>query len=131
MENFKTKNVEIVEVSISNTSQTRFSLPNVPNIQGKKVIAVEIYDLSKVTKAPSGNAILNATVQKYGFLTLSIDGKEKVKDMPFQSLIAANNNGQIFQIENANVDPQKSYVNFATTTGLVANEIVLIAFHYE
>lgn len=125
------RNAEAVEVKITSTSQTRFQFPISENLRGKKVVGVETYKVADVSVSPLGNALCNATALAKGSLTLQVEGKERIKDIPLASLIASNNNGLIKTIKPAIVSLEKSYVTFANTTGLVANETVLFMFYFE
>ena len=127
----KIKNCELVEIKIANTTSSRWAFPFSENLKGKKVIGLETYQLANVAKAPSGNALINATAFKDAFLTLQITGKEKIKEIPLVGFVASSNNGLIKTLEPAEIDLQKSYVSFSQTTNLAANESIIFAFYFE
>ncbi len=124
-------NTEPCSVKVTSTSQTKFNLPDLPNLRGKKVYGIEAFKVANVSKDSSGNALCNSTAQAYAFLILHVNGKEKIKEMPIDSLVASSNNGLIKNFDNLEIDYQKSYIQFAITTGLVANEVVLLNFYYK
>lgn len=125
------KNCELVEVKIANTSSSRIAFPFTENMKGKKVQAVETYQLTNVAKAPSGNALINATAFKDAFLTLQVKGKEKIKEVPLISFTTSYNDGLIKTLEPDTIDLQKSYVSFSQTANLVANESMIFVFYFE
>lgn len=124
------QNCELIEIKIANATSGRWAFPISENLKGKKLVALEVFQVAKVAIAPSGNAVINATAFKNALLTLQLNGKEKVKDMPLVAFEAASNNGLIKQLEAYNIDLQKSYVSFTTQTGVVANESIIFAFYY-
>jgi hypothetical protein len=125
------QNVELIEVKIKSTATTRFGFPINADLKGKKVSAIEVIAVADTTKTPLGDAVLNATAQKKGYLTLNANGKEKVKNLPLSSLIASNNNGLVKEFDNILIDFDKSYISFSETTGLVADEVVLLAVYFQ
>lgn len=127
----KLKNCEVVQIKINNVSKTKFSFENIENIRGKKVIAIESFLVADVAKSPLGDALCNATAFQKCFLTLFADGKEKIKDLPVPSIVTKNNNGLLKTLDNFEIVPTKSYIQFAETSGLVLNECLLFAFWYE
>jgi hypothetical protein len=125
------KNCELIEIKIANTTNSRWAFPFSENLKGKKVTALETYQVANVAKAPSGNDLINATAFMDAFLTLQVSGKEKIKEIPLVSFVASSNNGLIKTIEPDVIDLQKSYVSFSQQTNVVANESIIFAFYFE
>lgn len=125
------QNCELVTVKVANASATRFPFPISENLRGKKITAIEVYKLADVSKSPMNEANLNDTARLKGFVTLQTAGKEKVKDMPLNTLIASNNNGLVKEFDGIVIDFQKSYITFSETSGLVANEVVMLNFYFQ
>lgn len=125
------KNCELVELKVANTSNSRIYFPINENLKDKKIVGVETFKVANVAKSPVGNAIINATAVKDAYVTLNADGREKVKDIPLSAFDVANNAGFIKNMDGLNINLQKSYVSFAQTSNLVANEAIVFAFYYE
>ncbi len=140
--NSPVQNCELVEVKITNTSQTRFNFPDVTNIRGKRVTAIQAFKVAEVIKTPSGAATVNDNAFTYGFMTLHTAGKEKIKELPLVALHTGSNNGLMKNFSTASndpkigqshgivIDPQKSFVSFSATSALVAGESVLFAIYF-
>lgn len=137
------QNCELVEVKITNTSQQRFNFPDIPNIKGKRVTAIQVFKASDIAKSPSGlNLLGTGTSAAFGdaFVTLHTAGKEKIKELPLTALHTASNNGlmknfgesdkQKGYIPGVLIDPQKSIVSFSRTSSLTLDEAVLFVFYY-
>jgi hypothetical protein len=125
----KTKNCETIAVKLA--TGTKYPFSEVQNISGRKILGVEAHLLSNVSLSPNGEALCNATAQKYAYLTLSSGGKEIIKDMPVNSLVATNRNGLIFEMEGSIITLPKSYIQFSKATDIVSGEVVLLTFYYE
>lgn len=130
MDKLRINNVEVVSIKLQ-TSNTQFSLPILENLRGKKITAIEVFPISEVPTDRINQANCNATAFKQASLTLSINGKEKVKDLPLQSLVVSNNSGTIKEFGEVVINDQKSYISFSSTSNLVANEVIIIAFYYN
>jgi hypothetical protein len=125
------KNSELVEIRISNASQTRFNFPDIPNVVKKKITAIEVFKIADIPVAPTGGNALNATAFKDGFITLHSAGKEKIKELPLIALDSQSNNGLMKNLNEMVIEPQKCYLSFSRTTNLVANEVLLLAVYFE
>lgn len=141
--NSPVQNVELVEVVVTNTNQQRFSFPDVPNIKGKRVTAIQVFKASEIAKSPSGKNLLGTgTSAAFGdaFLTLHVAGREKVKELPLVALHTGSNNGLMKNFATSDgkggftsgisIDVQKCHVAFSRTASLTADESVLFAFYY-
>lgn len=124
------QNVEILILKLK-ANNTKFAFPVIENLHGKKITGIEAFGITQFPTSPLGDNNCNANAFKQCFLTLSIDGKEKVKDLPIGSLVAANNNGLIKTFNDVVINEQKSYVQFSATTNLVDDEVIMIAFYYK
>lgn len=141
--NSPVQNVELVEVVVTNTSQLRFSFPDVPNIKGKRVTAIQVFKASEIAKSPTSKNLLGTgTAAAFGdaFLTLHVQGREKVKELPLVALHTGSNGGLMKNFGTSDpqkgytpgilIDPQKSHVAFSRTASLTADESVLFAFYF-
>jgi hypothetical protein len=125
------KDFELIEIECD-TSKTKYFLPNNTNFDKKKVKAIEIYNVGKVAVSPLNRATLNDVSLSKAFITLvDADGKEHLKQVPLASLVAANNNGLIRSLKDVIIVSQKSFIEFATTTGLSASESIVIGVQFE
>lgn len=123
-------NIELVVIK-TKAGITKIAFPVVENLRNKAIIGIETWKVGTVPKSPLGNATINDTAFNKGFLTLNIDGKEKIKDFPLQALVIANNNGVMKRFNQLKINDQKSYVSFSDSTGIVTDEVVLLAFYFE
>lgn len=126
----KIDNVEVISIKLK-AGNTRFNFPIIENIRGKKIVAIESWLVANVPSDALGQTNCNKTAFDKGFLTLSSNGKEVVKDIPLNSLAVVNNNGVIKELNELVINDQKSYVSFSNATGIVADEVVILALYYK
>jgi hypothetical protein len=120
---------ENVEVKIDAVSQRTY-FKEIDNLRGKKIKVIDTFPVSAVTIAPSGNALVNATAYKKGYLVLVAKGKESINRIPLAALDPTQNNGRRLLFDDIVIDFPKSYVEFPETTGVVVNESVMFDFYF-
>lgn len=125
------QNSELIELVLDSTSKSKFTFAESQNIRGRKVKAIEVFTLAMCAISPQGNTLVQESDLVSGsFLTLSIGGKEKIKDLPLTSLMPTNNNGLMRNFDDIEIDLQKSYVTFPVTKAFAAGEVILFNFYY-
>lgn len=122
---------EYIELKITDAAKTRHYFQDQENLRGKKIKIIETFKVANVTKAPSNNALINATAFAFAYLVLVEKGKEAINRMPLINLDPISNYGRRVLLEDMQIDWVKSYIEFPLTTGLVANEVVLFNAYYK
>ena len=124
------RNCELIEVVIR-TVGNRIPLDDQPGLRDVEVVAIEALEVANVGTSPSGRTVISAAAQKNAFLTLSVDGSERVNKIPVNSLAPGKCNGLLKGMDKLKVNYQKSYITFSSTDGLSAGECVLLAVYYN
>lgn len=121
---------ETIVIQTSSTSSTKFALGDIPNLRGKKIVAVEAHNVSQVPTSPLNRALVNSNVWQQSYLTLSVKGKEAINQVPLNAFYPTNNGGQLKSIAAQEIDTINSFVSVPNTTGLVSTESYLFTFYY-
>lgn len=126
----KSQNVETIAVRLT-AATGKYTFTDNQNMVGRKVKAIETHLLANVAKSPNGETVCNANAQKCAFLTLQIGGMERIKDIPLNSMVLANRNGNLFEIDPSVITLPKSYVSFSDVSAIVTGEVLLITFYFD
>lgn len=133
---------ELVEIKVpANSTQTRFNLPDLPNLRNVHILGVAAY----VSGEPVSNSILSGLpVISYGvaqraYLTLvNYAGKEFLKQIPFlnfKSYAAGNVNDtrdlDLKSFTGQKVNYPKSYIDFTTAPGIANDTAILLSIYYS
>lgn len=79
---------ELVEIPIDNASQSLFNFPVDQNLQGKRVLYVDVYNVETASVSPTGRAVISVAVFLRSTLTLYSTpmSRENLQRMPFTCL---------------------------------------------
>lgn len=132
---FITTRFRFIEVLMDNAAATQFFFATDATLEGaKKILAIETYSVADVTKSPATQrALVSDAVLAKSYLTIvSKNGDEElISKIPLASLSVKNyNNGIIRELNIPSMNVTKCYITVADTTGLTANTIWLLGFHY-
>lgn len=123
---------ELVEILINNIGVQEFILGQLPNLRtAKRIIQVEALQVAQVTLTPSGRANVNATVFNKSFLRLINSENVEYRQIALPSLAKTTNGTEIPLLNTPQIDPEKSKIFVANTTGLVNTESFLLQVTYE
>lgn len=106
------------------------SFPISTFMNNKKIVAVETFNATQVSKSPNGESVVSASDAAMGFLTLDVGGNQNIQQLPLQSLNVAVNGGHLREFDNLVINQDKCFVSFSTPSELTAGEAVLINFYY-
>lgn len=75
--NFNTYLYEFVVYPNQTTSQTVFTLQDIPDLKDATIFSIEAYNVNDIAKSPQGNDVISAAVMKSAFLRLYIEDASK------------------------------------------------------
>ena len=130
MESIKVRNFELIEIE-TKTGLPVYRLPTQTVFAGREIIAIETFDVADLPNAPSGSVLANANAMKSAFLTLNINGVEKIKNVPLINLRDASNLNNKFQIDNLVIASDKCEIRLADPATAVNGEVFLLAVYYK
>lgn len=121
----------LVELKItSTTAGTQITFNDVPQLRGKYVQAVEVFTATHVAKTPTQLTTV-ADAAKNGILVnLDVNSNVIIENIPYYTLISANNGGLIREFKNLLVNINKSNIYIGDGTNIVANTAALFCFYY-
>jgi len=135
---------ELVSVLIpANSTQTRFVIPDLPNLRNVHLFGIQVYTVDQVAKdIQTQNAVLSHTaVLHNSFLTfVNYGGKEFLKQAPsiMFSTLSANlqtstnwfeTNSKSFVGQKVNYP--KSYIEFTTAPATAVDTVYLMSVYYS
>jgi hypothetical protein len=85
IQNIKISNIECIEIKTISGRRKYFLTDVAESLKGKKVVDIVHIDGNNLKFSPSGNSIYNETLTA-GYLTLSANQKEVIKDYPLRFL---------------------------------------------
>lgn len=131
MQNFIIARSILVELNIATVSQgANYNFQDVPELRGKLIYGIEAFSDSHVAKTPFGNTVVaNGSIDDV-LLTLSVGTDEQVANIPYYTLVSANNGGLIRQFANLPVNLTKSYVKLVNNT-ITNGHSLLFNFYYR
>jgi len=122
-------NIENIEVKTTPATLQKFYFPDHENLKGKKIQFIEyIYSAYGIT--PSGDSIVNATVEKKSYMTLSQKGQEIIKKIPIYPMVSTNFAGYLMPFDNLEIDFPNSYFEISNTNDTVAGEIFFLNVYF-
>lgn len=135
---------ELVEIIIpANSTLTRFSFPDIPNLRNSHILGLQVYDGGSVKNSViSQNLVVGQLiVQSKSFITLvNYGGKEFLKQAPalifntIQSDTTASANlheNDIKAFVGQKVNWPKSYIEFTATASAATDTSYLISVYYS
>ena len=124
-------NCETIEIPV-NTSQKKYYLPTNSTFRGCQVVAMETFGIGCVSKTPvSGLVVANANVMKAASITLAIDGKERIKQLPLCTMDRTQTYGKILHLEPMQINNDKSFVELSDASVVGVNEAILITVYFK
>lgn len=122
--------VEMVEIPIKNTSETKYYLPDIPSLKGKIIKRIEIpHD---VTTTPRNRTILSSTNLRASYITIISHKVTFVNRLPLFALIKFGTNNpspmDLFDIDLE--DTEQSYIEFSKGASLTTAESIFMNFYY-
>ena len=100
---------------------TQFNFPDVPELNARRIIGLEAFTATQLTNTPDGTAVIPAADALKLTLVLKMNDKERLRQVPWFSLIASQNGGIWKQVDPFVVNWQASYIRAnAAITGTYA-----------
>jgi hypothetical protein len=127
------KNIELYQEGyelVFGTVVQRQVFQQIQNLVNKRIVSVEVCTDSDITATPQNNTPMSNTGSKKGYLVLCFKDKEHINRIPLQTLRTVNNNGNPRKINLADVDWQKSYVEFSETSVITVGQALYFIFTY-
>jgi len=134
---------ELIELVIpANTTSTRFSLQDYPNLRNTHVWGIQLYTRDSVPVGiQTQAAVITAANLKKGFLTfVNYGGKEFLKQSPltiFQTIsspLSTDTTHFDYDIKSfvgQKINYPKSYFEFSTTPGEMAETCIMMSVYYS
>ena len=111
-------------------NQTEYRLEEKSSIEGRRLLGVWIQTPVSGGKDPYGNAILPTANLKSAYLTI-VEGNTNIHKMiPFQHIIACNENGVPFHISSREISMSESSIRLGLTSGITAGDQIVLTFDY-
>jgi hypothetical protein len=126
----KVRNMQPVEVVITNAGVTEFSLPQDEIISGKQIVAIEAFTATEMPKTPSGASSLSDSAGNDCFVSFGAGQNTPINKMPLRSLVRSKNNGMIPEFDTR-IDTQKCKLKFSQTTNLVVDQVLTLFVYFE
>lgn len=124
--------IELIEIEVQNTGAREFVLGSLPNLrQAKRIIRIEAFDVSSITKSPSGKAVINAAAFKNAFIRLINSENVEYRHLSLVSLSKTVNGTVIPTLNTPQIDPEKSKITVGDNSTLVSGEVFLLQISYE
>lgn len=134
MNNLVIKRSQIVEAKLSGSLAVgnRYYFQDIPNLSRNNIIVygIEAFIDAQLAVAPSGNTVVGAST---GILvTLRDNNKQEfMYQVPYYTLIRANNAGLIVMMKPRIINLTDCYVSLTSTSGLTANEVAAFNLYYD
>ena len=134
MNNLIIKRSQIVEARLAGSLAVgnRYYFQDIPNLSRNNVIlyGIEAFTDSQLAVAPSGNTVVGAST---GIVVTLRDNmkQEFMYQVPYFTLIRANNAGLIVMMKPRIINLTDCYVELTSTSGLTLNEVVAFNFYYD
>jgi hypothetical protein len=126
---------ELVEVLIpANSVSINYPIGSqYTNLQGGKVLAIEVVPVATCTHSPKGVAVVNDTVMKKAYLETFDSGKLLLNKMPLNRLtVNPTYNQSAPELEPFKIDLASTKIVLANATGIaVTDEAFVLIFYYE
>jgi hypothetical protein len=144
---FKTQRFELVEIQIgSNTARKQFNFPDLPNLTGRDgnpviIDSIVSYnsDTGTIFSPISGSQIVASGVVGNTALTIYQGDLQVLYQIPLTQLSFTNLPGAVYAAgvmqqpalkDLINVSWTKSFITYADTAALTANQVFLFGVHY-
>lgn len=124
----------LVELNLPTISLgQRFTFLDVPQLRYNAVIidGIEAFTNAQLATSPNAKAVINASASLGIVVTLVVDETEDIYQIPYYTLISANNAGLIREFANKRINLVKSYATILNTTGLSTGQSLMFNFYYR
>lgn len=134
MNNLVIKRSQIVEAKLSGSLAVgnRYYFQDIPNLSRNNIIVygIEAFIDTQLAVAPSGATVVGAST---GILvTLRDNNKQEfMYQVPYYTLIRANNAGLIVMMKPRIINLTDCYVSLTSTSSLTANEVAAFNLYYD
>lgn len=118
---------ELVTLLVRTTSDLKFKFDEIDFLKNKLIKKIEFI----FNKAPGGTSSVGSSIFIKSFLTLSIEGEEKISYLPIDNIYSENTHVVRLWFNSLKVNWAKSYVQIANSTDLTANTSFLFSVFYE
>jgi len=134
MNNLVIKRSQIVEAKLQGNLAVgnRYYFKDIPNLSRNNVViyGIEAFTDSELSVAPSGATTVGAST---GIVVTLRDNQKKefMYNVPYYTLIRANNAGLIVMMKPRILNLTDSYISLTNTTGLTLNEVAAFNLYYD
>lgn len=134
MNNLVIKRSQIVEAKLQGNLAVgnRYYFKDIPNLSRNNVViyGIEAFTDSELSVAPSGSTTVGAST---GIVVTLRDNQKKefMYNVPYYTLIRANNAGLIVMMKPRIINLTDCYVSLTDTTGLTLNEVAAFNLYYD
>jgi hypothetical protein len=128
------ENSYLVEVNLpSITLGQRYTFIDIPQLRYNAVtmMGIEAFTGSQLATSPNNKTVIAAAGSVNIVCTFVVNETEDIYQIPYYTLISANNAGLIREFQNKRINLVKSYITILNVTGLNANESVMFNFYYK
>jgi hypothetical protein len=111
----------------------RYTFLDVPQLRYNAVIieGLEAFTSDQLATSTNNKTIIAPSGSLNLVLTLVVDETEDVYQIPYYTLISANNAGLIREFANKRINLVKSYITILNTTSLSAGQSAIFNFYYR
>jgi hypothetical protein len=134
MNNLVIKRSQIVEAKLAGSLAVgnRYYFQDIPNLSRNNIIVygIEAFTESQLAVAPSGSTVVGASTGIV--VTLRDNNKQEfMYQVPYFTLIRANNAGLIVMMKPRIINLTDCYVSLTSASGLTANEVACFNLYYD
>jgi hypothetical protein len=134
MNNLVIKRSQIVEAKLQGSLAVgnRYYFKDIPNLSRNNVViyGIEAFTDSELSVAPSGATTVGSST---GIVVTLRDNQKKefMYQVPYYTLIRANNAGLIVMMKPRIINLTDCYVSLTSTSGLTLNEVAAFNLYYD
>ena len=134
MNNLVIKRPQIVEAKLQGNLAVgnRYYFKDIPNLSRNNVViyGIEAFTDSELSVAPSGATTVGTST---GIVVTLRDNQKKefMYNVPYYTLIRANNAGLIVMMKPRIINLTDCYVSLTSTSGLTLNEVAAFNLYYD
>jgi len=134
MNNLVIKRSQIVEAKLQGNLAVgnRYYFKDIPNLSRNNVViyGIEAFTDSELSVAPSGATTVGTST---GIVVTLRDNQKKefMYNVPYYTLIRANNAGLIVMMKPRIINLTDCYVSLTSTSGLTLNEVAAFNLYYD
>lgn len=121
------------EVVIGSTAQSKFILPDDAILRGKEIVGVAIRNQNSAGSSVtvSGRVLVSNVALDAAFVNLFQDSKAIIQDCPASYFVPNYRQGEYTPVKIKQFSPSTSYIRFADSSRIAANQAVEITFYYN